>query len=254
MDLSVTNAPNGLLSPYFEGIVSSFCRSASGQGSPAPIRGNGGSSAACGTSSTCGTVHGTRCGAAQRGRGMAEKGAVDTNKNARTPPTSTSSTSSSSSQAKSKSATPGGFSAQEENLLKELAAKKKAVAAQAAENVKKASRKRAANILSKETEIETGVTPGSSDEEGDDHHAQSPSSKVRRIRRSCSPVADSQNTGMVQSILDADVDSINELDKEDQEYQEEAAEAEEEVEKYMEEVEGEHNKFAGEETTTTRWK
>jgi hypothetical protein len=61
---------------------------------------------------------------------MAEKDAVDTNKNARTPPTSTSSTSSSSSQAKSKSATPGGLSAQEENLLKELAA-------QAAENVKK---------------------------------------------------------------------------------------------------------------------
>jgi hypothetical protein len=115
-----------------------------------------------------------------------------------------------------------------------------------------ASRKRAADILSKETEIETRVTPGSSDEEGDDHHAQSPPSKVRRIRRSCSPVVDSQNTGMVQSILDADIDSIDELDKEDQEYQEEVVEAEEEeeeAEKYMEEVEGEHNKFAGEEVS-----
>jgi len=33
--------------------------------------------------------------------------------------------------------TPGGLSAQEENLLKELAAKKKVAAAQAAENGKK---------------------------------------------------------------------------------------------------------------------
>jgi hypothetical protein len=73
---------------------------------------------------------------------MAQKGAVNTNKNTSTPPTSTRDTSSSASWAsrtswaKSKSATPGGLSAQEENLLKELAAKKKAVASQAAENVK----------------------------------------------------------------------------------------------------------------------
>ena len=122
-----------------------------------------------------------------------------------------------------------------------------------------ASRKRAADILSNET-----------DEEGDDHHAQSPRSKVRRIGRTGPPAAGSQDTGMVQSILDANLDSMDESDKEDkedqedQEYQEDAeAEAEEdmeqaEAEENMEEVEGEENveeaegeqdKFAGEEVS-----
>jgi hypothetical protein len=68
---------------------------------------------------------------------MAQKGTVDSNKNASTPPTSTSSTPLSASRSKSKFATPGGLSAQEENLLKELAAKKKVAAALAAENGKK---------------------------------------------------------------------------------------------------------------------
>jgi histone acetyltransferase SAS3 len=109
-----------------------------------------------------------------------------------------------------------------------------------------ASRKRAADILSNET-----------DEEGDDHHAQSPPSKVRRTGRIGPPVAGSQDTGMVQSILDANLDSMDESDKEDQEYQEEEeaeAEAEEDMEEAegeenMEEAEGEHDKFAGEEVS-----
>jgi len=73
---------------------------------------------------------------------------------------------------------------------------------------------------------------------------------------------------MVQSILDANLDSMDESDKEDQEYQEDAeAEAEEEAEEdmeqaeaeenmeevegeeNMEEAEGEQDKFAGEEVS-----
>ena len=134
-------------------------RSTSGS---APTYGHGGSSAAPETSPTCrigqgtgrgtgrgrgtrhgtghgtghGTAHRTGHGIAQRGRGMAQKSTVDSNKNASTPPTCTRSTPSSASWSKSKSATPSGLSAQK-NLLKELAAKKKVAAALAPENGKK---------------------------------------------------------------------------------------------------------------------
>lgn len=117
------------------------------------------------------------------------------------------------------------------------------------------SHKRAADILSNETDIENDVTPGSSDKEGDEYL---PPSKVRRIGRSGSPVADSQYTGMVQSILDTNLDSMDDLDemnkedKEDQEYQEDREEEEDiegEREKDIEGVEGEDNKFASEEVS-----
>jgi hypothetical protein len=60
-----------------------------------------------------------------------------------------------------------------------------------------ASRKRAADLLSNETDKESS---GSADE-GDAHHAQLPPSKVRRIRQSSSPFADSQDAGMVNQFL-----------------------------------------------------